>query len=134
MLLGLQLRHPEQEAEHVQLVATRQSGMVGDGFGDKGHSLVRPALPAWFIALRTPLPARGCARPPTSCAGQEITSNWRLLINIRLLRVQLWDAFYNFFDITAQAGSMLSTCVDLTGTSAAPMFGTKRPRRILRNR
>jgi hypothetical protein len=72
MLLRFQLRHPEQEAEHVQPVATRESGKLGEGFGNEGRSLVRPTLAARFIALRPPLPARGCARPPASCAGQKI--------------------------------------------------------------
>jgi hypothetical protein len=78
MLLRLQLRHPEQETEQVQLVTPRQPGKVGHGFGNEGSRLVRPTLAARFIALRTPLPARGCARPPASCAGQKTAPNNRV--------------------------------------------------------
>src|ERR1700730_16885945 len=134
MLLRLQLRHPEQEAEQLQLVATRQSGQARHAFPNEGRGLVRPTLPAWLFALRSPLPARGGAHLPASCAGEELNPMSCLFKNIRLLRLQLWDAFYNFFDIVAQAAGMLSTSVHLTGASAAPMFGAKRPTRIPRNR
>jgi hypothetical protein len=134
MLFRLQLRHPKQEAEQVELVAPRQSRKVGHGVGNEGDGLFRPTLPAWLFALRSPLPARGGAHLPASCAGEELNPMSCLFKNIRLLRLQLWDAFYNFFDIVAQAAGMLSTSVHLTGASAAPMFGAKRPTRIPRNR
>jgi hypothetical protein len=128
------LRHPKQKAEQVQLVAPRQSRKVGHGFANEGDGLLRPTLPAWLFALRSPLPARGGAHLPASCAGEELNPMSCLFKNIRLLRLQLWHAFYNFFDMAAQAGGMLSTSVDLTEASAAPMFGAKRPTRISRNR
>ena len=45
MLLGFQLRHPEQEAEHVELVTPRQPGQVRGGLCNKGRSLIPAALP-----------------------------------------------------------------------------------------
>ncbi len=45
MLDGFQLRHPEQEAEHVELMAPRQPGKVGGGLSDEGCGLIRAALP-----------------------------------------------------------------------------------------
>lgn len=44
MFLGFQERHPEQEGEHVELVAPRQPSQLGSGFRDDGDGLVRPAL------------------------------------------------------------------------------------------
>ena len=41
MFLGFQLRHPEQEAEHVELVASRQPGQLDNGLRNEGCRLVR---------------------------------------------------------------------------------------------
>src|ERR1700676_1380530 len=59
---------------------------------------------------------------------------WVSSAKMRLLRVQLWDAFYNFFDARPPPPHTLSTSGDLTEASTAPMFGTKRPTRVSRNR
>src|SRR5260370_5780019 len=50
MFLGFELRHPEQEAEHVELVASRQPGQLGNGLRNDGRGLVRASLACWFIA------------------------------------------------------------------------------------
>jgi len=67
MLLGFELRHPKQEAEHVELVASRQPGQLGNGLGNDGRGLVRASLACWFIA---PPPALMRARPPATAFGQ----------------------------------------------------------------
>ena len=71
MLLRFQLRHPEHEAEHVELVAARQTGEIRHGLGNEGSSLVRPALFGWLKGFRTPAPALMRARPPAVCLGQK---------------------------------------------------------------
>ena len=53
MFLGFQLRHPEQEAKHVELVASRQPG---NGLRNQGSGLIRPALARWFIDSRNAAP------------------------------------------------------------------------------
>jgi len=74
-LLRLQLRHAKQEAEQAEPVATRQPGEVGDHLRNKGRGLVRTAIPVRLVGSRTPIPARGCARPPAPNLAQKITSN-----------------------------------------------------------
>ena len=44
MFLRFELRHPEQEVEHVELVASRQPGQLGSGLRYEGRGLVPPAL------------------------------------------------------------------------------------------
>ena len=131
MFLGFELRHPEQEAEHVELVASRQPGQLGNGLGNDGRGLVRASLACWFIA---PPPALMRARPPATAFGQPVTSSAANYHQIRLLSAQLWEANHNFLDINSRSLEAQSTSVHLTGGSAAPMFGTKRPTRISRNR
>src|SRR5665647_3283900 len=75
MFLGFQLRHPEQEAKHVELVASRQPGQLGNGLRNQGRGLIRPALARRFIASRTPPPALMRTRPPTPTLDQKLTSN-----------------------------------------------------------
>ena len=45
-------------AEHLEPMALRQLGQIGDGFRNEGRGLVRPALPARLIvvAKARPLP------------------------------------------------------------------------------
>lgn len=45
MFLSFQLRHPKQEIEHVELVASRQPGQLGNGLRNEGNRLIRTALP-----------------------------------------------------------------------------------------
>ena len=70
MFLGFQLRHPEQEAKHVELVASRQPGQLGNGLRNEGCRLVRSALACWFIVSRTPPPALVRVRPPAPALDQ----------------------------------------------------------------
>ena len=72
MLLRFQLRHPEHEAEHVELVAARQTGEIRHGLGNEGGGLVRAAVLQWVFGSRTPAPALLCARPPAARFGQKI--------------------------------------------------------------
>ena len=44
VFLRFQPRHPEQMAQHVELVAPRQLGEISGCFGDEGRGLVRSAL------------------------------------------------------------------------------------------
>lgn len=44
VFLRLQSRHPEQEAEHVELVASRQPDQVGGGPRNEGCGLIGPAV------------------------------------------------------------------------------------------
>jgi len=57
--LGLQLRHAEQMAEHLQLVALRQLDQFRNGLGNEGHGLIRAALltsfNGSFLGWRNPL-------------------------------------------------------------------------------
>jgi hypothetical protein len=99
VFLGFQLRHPQEMAEHVEPVALRQPGQFRGGFGNECRGLVRPAIAARFIGSREPIFASGCAPPPVAFfLGQKLHPALRLFRNIYLFRVQLWDAFYNFFD------------------------------------
>jgi hypothetical protein len=62
MFLGLQLRHPGQEPEHIEFVASRQPGQLGNGFRNDGRSLLRATLACCFIAPRLSPPG------PDACA------------------------------------------------------------------
>ena len=72
MLLGFELRHPEQEVEHIEPVASRQPGQFGNGLRNDRRGLLRPALARWFIALWAPSLALMLARPPVSAFGQPL--------------------------------------------------------------
>jgi hypothetical protein len=48
-LLGFQLRHPEQEAQHLEPVAPRQPRQIGRGLGNEGRGLIRPTIQTRFI-------------------------------------------------------------------------------------
>ena len=54
MFLGFELRHPEQEAKHVELVASRQPGQLGNGLRNDGRASSGPPSPAGSSLL--PLP------------------------------------------------------------------------------
>lgn len=56
-LFGLELRHPEQMAEHFQPVALRQLDQFGNGLGDEGYGLIRTALTTSFMGWRFPISA-----------------------------------------------------------------------------
>jgi hypothetical protein len=75
MFPRVHLHHVEQEAEHVEPVAARQSGQFGRCLRNESRSLVRPALAWRLIGSRMPTPARGFARPPAPCFGQKTKSN-----------------------------------------------------------
>jgi hypothetical protein len=79
MLLRFQLRHSEQEAEHVELVPPRQLGQVGGGLCNKDCSLFRATLTVYFIGSRTPRLAPNCARPPAPCFGQKFIPMPRII-------------------------------------------------------
>src|ERR1700730_16422039 len=132
-LFGFHLRHLEQSDQHAELVTPRHPRQFGDALCDEDCSLLRPAILHRIIFSRTAIPARGWPRSPAPCLGQNYVQ-WVSSGKIRLLRVQLWQAFYNFFDAKESAPGTLSTSGDLTGASRAPMFGTKRPTRVSRNR
>jgi hypothetical protein len=70
MFLGLQLRHAEQEPEHIEFVASRQPGQLDNGLRNKGCGLLRVTLACWFIAPRLSPLALMRARPPASAFGQ----------------------------------------------------------------
>jgi hypothetical protein len=89
VFLCFQLRHSEQEAEHVELVLPRQPGQVGGGLCNKGCGLIRAALPAWLIGSRTPRLALICARPSAPCFGQKLASNAASYRGIPFFGVQL---------------------------------------------
>jgi hypothetical protein len=99
VFLGFQLRHPQQMAEHLKPMALGQPGQIGNVFRDECRGLVRSAIAAWFIGARMPIFANGCARPLVAFfLGQKLHPISCLQQNLLFLRVQLWDAFYNFFD------------------------------------
>jgi hypothetical protein len=79
VFLRFQLRHPEQMAEHVELVAPRQPGKVSSSLCDKGRGLIRPALLAWFIGSRTLVLRRRYPLPPSPCLGQKTNIQYRVL-------------------------------------------------------
>jgi hypothetical protein len=57
VFVGFQLRHPQQTAEHLEPMALRQPGQIGDGFRDKsrGSSAHRDRfLPADTRVRRSP--------------------------------------------------------------------------------
>jgi len=66
VFLGFQLRHPQEMAEHLQPMALRQPGQLGNGFRDECRGLVRPTIAARFIGARKPIFASGCAAPPVA--------------------------------------------------------------------
>jgi hypothetical protein len=99
VLLGFQLLHPQEMAEHLQPMALRQQGQIGDVFRNESRGLVRPAIAARFIGARRPIFAGGCAAPPVAFfLGQKLHPTLCFQEKYTLFRVQLWDAFYNFFD------------------------------------
>jgi hypothetical protein len=79
MFLGLQLRHPEQEPEHIEFVASRQPGQLGNSFRNDGRGLLRATLACCFIAPRLSPPALMRARPPASAFGQPFNIQCREL-------------------------------------------------------
>jgi len=50
MLVGLELRHPQEIMQHVQLVALGELAQGGHLLCDEGHGLVCAALPGFLIA------------------------------------------------------------------------------------
>jgi hypothetical protein len=66
VLLGFQLRHPQEVAEHLKPMPLRQQGQVGGGFRNECRGLVRSAIAARFIGARLPIFASGCAAPPVA--------------------------------------------------------------------
>ena len=72
--MGFHLGHLEQAHEHVELVAPRQPGEVGDGLRNESHSFVRTAIPGEIVGWRTLILVRGLGRPPAPCLGQKTTS------------------------------------------------------------
>jgi hypothetical protein len=99
VFLGFQLRHPQQTTEHLEPMALRQPGQIGDGFRNVSRGLVRTAIAAWFIGAQMSIFASGYAPPPVAfLLGQESHPTMCFLKNYSPFRVQLWDAIYNFFD------------------------------------
>jgi hypothetical protein len=99
VFLGFQLRHPQEMAEHLKPMALRQPGQIGHGFRNEGRGLIRPAIAAQLIGSGRPIFASRCARPPVGfLLGQNYIQHCVFLEKYTVLRVQLWDAFYNFFD------------------------------------
>jgi hypothetical protein len=99
VLLGFQLRHPQEMAEHLQPMALRQQGQIGDVFRNECRSLVGPAIAARFIGAPRPIFASGCADPLVGFfRGQKLHPTLCFQKKYTPFRVQLWDAFYNFFD------------------------------------
>ena len=56
-LFRFELRHREQVAEDLELVAFGQSAQFGNGLRDEGHSLIRAALPIGHLCSRSAIPA-----------------------------------------------------------------------------
>ena len=48
-VLRFHLRHLEQTDQHAEPVAPRYPSQFGDGLGNKGRSLIRPAIPHRII-------------------------------------------------------------------------------------
>jgi hypothetical protein len=102
VFVGFQLRHPQQTAEHLEPMALRQPGQIGDGFRDKPRGLIGPAIAARLIGAPGPIFASGYARPPVAFfLGQKQYPTWCLLEKYTPFRLQLWGAFCNFFDAAA---------------------------------
>src|SRR6202011_2136303 len=112
----------------------RHAREIGDGLGNEGRGLIRPAVPQRIVGSRTAIPALGWTGSPAPCLGQKTTSQPEYCRKIPFLRAQLQDVICNSGDAKALLSGTLSTSVDLTGGSAAPMFGSKRPTRVSRNR
>jgi len=76
VFVGFQLRHPQETAEHLEPMALRQPGQIGDGFRDKSRGLIGPAIAARLIGAPGPIFASGYARPPVAFfLGQKPTSD-----------------------------------------------------------
>ena len=71
-LFRLELGHPEQMAEDLELVAPGELDQFDNSLRDEGHGLVRAALPMLFIGWRSPIPARSFALPAAPCLAQKI--------------------------------------------------------------
>ena len=74
VLFGFQLRHPKQVNEQIKPVVPRQPRQIRRRLGDEGRGLIRAALAARFLGLRTSLRASGRALRAALDLGQKITS------------------------------------------------------------
>ena len=54
MFVGVELCHPEQMDQHVELMPPRQLDQIAQGLGDEGGGLVRPAIAPCFVIGETP--------------------------------------------------------------------------------
>ena len=72
IFLRLKFGHPQQMAEHLEPVASRQPDQIGRIFRDEGCGFVRPTLPARFVVSRTAPLARRCALAASLCFAQMI--------------------------------------------------------------
>jgi hypothetical protein len=83
VFLGFQLRHPQEVTEHLEPVALRQQGQIGDVLCDERRGLIGSAIADGFIGARRPIFANGCAPPPVAFfLGQELHPTFCLFIKI----------------------------------------------------
>ena len=59
VFLRFEFGHPQQMAEQLELMASRQPDQIRHGFRNEGGGLVRATLPARLIVARTPPLGRG---------------------------------------------------------------------------
>lgn len=71
-LLGLELCHTKQVAEHLEPMALGELDQFGNSFSDEGHGLVRASLSTPFFGWRSPRFARSRTLPTAASLAQKI--------------------------------------------------------------